>query len=148
MQLKQPYADSLPYWKTSNISAESWIDKAKEELRRANGKIVTEMFASAEGKEGYMLTFSFGEDVFSIQWPVLKPSSSKEADKKSAKVQAATMLYHDIKARCVSARVLGIRSAFMGYLLMANGQTADQVSNADYMMMIPKVLMLGTGDNK
>lgn len=58
------------------------------------------------------------------------------------RVQAATMLYHDVKSRCVSARVMGIRSAFMGYLLFENGQTASQMSNADYLMLVPNILML------
>jgi len=140
----EKYADDLPYWKTGKSSADTWIDKAKEEIRRAKGKIITEAFASSDGKEGYLLTFSFGEDSFSIQWPVLPARAIKDA--KAAKVQAATMLYHDVKARCVSARVMGVRSAFMGYLLLENGLTASQVSNAEYMALVPRVLMLGSGN--
>lgn len=141
--MTHPYADELPYFKTSTVAPDTWVDKAKEEIKRAKGKVETEAFASSEGKEAYLLGFSFGDDKFSIHWPVLKPRNSKDA--KAAKVQAATMLYHDVKSRCVSARVMGIRSAFMGYLLMSNGQTADQVSNAEYMMLVPSVLMLGSG---
>lgn len=141
--MTQPYAEDLPYFKTSTVSIDTWIDKAKEEIKRAKGKVETEAFASTDGKEAYLLSFSFGEDKFSIQWPVLKVRNQKDA--KAAKIQAATMLYHDVKSRCVSARVMGIRSAFMGYLLMANGKTADQMSNAEYLMFIPQVLMLGSG---
>jgi len=139
----QPYADDLPYFKTSKMASDSWIDKAKVEIVRAKGQVETEAFASGDGKEAFLLGFSFGEDRFTIHWPVLKPRDIKDA--KAAKVQAATMLYHDVKSRCISARVMGVRSAFMGYLLMANGQTADQVSNAEYMLLVPRMIMLGDG---
>lgn len=137
------HAEELPYWKTSTTSADSWIEKAKKEIQRAKGVINTEAFAATDGKQAFLLTFSFGEDRFSIQWPVLQPKNIN--DMKAAKIQAATMLYHDVKSRCVSARVMGIRSAFMGYLLLDNGMTASQVSNAEYLMLVPKVLLLPSG---
>lgn len=137
------YADDLPYFKTSQVVSDTWIDMAKEEIRRAKGKVETEAFASSDGKQAFLLTFAFGEDHYSIQWPVL--AVRKSTDAKAAKIQAATMLYHDVKSRCISARVLGVRSAFMGYLLLDNGLTASQVTNAEYMMLVPKVLMIADG---
>lgn len=141
------YADDLPYWKTGQSSPDVWLDNAKEEIRRAKGKVITEAFASTDGKQAYMLSFSFGQDTYTIHWPVLNCKSGKDVDKRAAKIQAATMLYHDVKSRCVSARVMGIRSAFMGYLQLANGQTASQVSNDEYLMLAPPVLMLSSGQS-
>lgn len=138
------YADDLPYWKTSTISPDAWIYKAKEEIRRADGKVESEAFASTDNKRAFLLTFLFDADKFVIQWPVLQPKSMK--DEMAAKIQAATMLYHDVKSRCINARVMGARTAFMGYLLLDNGQTASQVSNAEYLMFVPKVLMLPSGN--
>lgn len=139
------YAHELPYWKTGRSAAEVWIEKAKVEIKRAKGKVEREAFASENDKEAFLLTFAFGDDRFSIQWPVLPAKSGKDVDKRAAKVQAATMLYYDVKSRCVSARVLGVRSAFMGYLMLENGLTASQVSAADYLTLVPKVLMIADG---
>jgi hypothetical protein len=158
------------YWKTSKTSPDTWLEKAKREIERAGGKALREAFGregdgraaytwlekakreieraggkalrEAFGREGdgraaYMLEFELGGDVFRVVWPVLPSRSGNE---RAARIQAATMLYHDVKARGISAKVLGVRSAFFSYLALPDGRTASQASAPELMREIPQML--------
>lgn len=133
------YADQFPYWKSGGSSPEAWVDKACREVERAGGRVVLEMFAqnSAQMQAGYLLQFQLEGDGFRIQWPVLQPRQAK--DLPAARRQAATMLYHDVKTRCVSARVLGARRAFFGFLVLPDGRTAAECA-AGELKALPAVL--------
>lgn len=136
------YAEDVPYFQTSQSAADTWMDKAKTEIRGIGGKVVSEAFgADGDGRAAFMLVFSIASEQYKIVWPVLP---SRSGNDKAAKVQAATALYHDVKARVVSAKFQGIRGAFMGYLLLPNGQTATEATSADFVMLMP-TMMLGSG---
>lgn len=123
------------YWKTSKTSPDTWVDKAKRELTRVDGHVLAEGFGrDSNGNAAYMLQFELGGDVFKIIWPVLP---SRAGNEKAARIQAATMLYHDVKARCVSAKVVGTRSAFFAYLALPDGRTASQATDPELMHGIP-----------
>lgn len=106
---------------------------------RADGIVLGEGFGSEPqtGRAAYMLAFEFAGERFKVIWPVL---SSKSGDQRAARIQAATMLFHDVKARCISAKVLGHRTAFFSYYLLPNGRTATEVSAPELLDAIPKFL--------
>ncbi len=137
---KQLYAEDVGhYWKTGTSSPDTWIDKAKREITSVGGRIEQEAFVSdADGRSAFMLGFTIGSDAFRAIWPVL-PTRTK-GNERAARIQAATMLYHDVKARCVSAKVLGARAAFFTYLMLPDGRTAAQASTPELGERFPKLL--------
>ena len=119
-----PYGEDINYWQTSRSSSDSWIEKTSKQLQKLNGSILAEAFGKdASGNSAFMLAFEIGGDEFKVVWPILP---SKTDNNHASKIQAATMLYHDIKARCISATVLGVRTAFFSYLLLPNGRTTTE----------------------
>ena len=135
------YAEDVNYWKTGTTAPDTWIDNAKKEIRAAGGKTLGEAFGSDDqGRAAYMLEFSFGGERFRAVWPVLR---SRAGNVKAARIQAATMLYHDIKAKCVSAKVHGPRAAFFQYLMLPDGRTAAQVAAPELTTTYPKMLAAG-----
>jgi len=128
MNAKTTYAEEVNYWKTGQSSPDTWIDRAKGEIIATGGKVLSEAYGSemATGRSAFMLSFSFGEDMFKAVWPVL-PSKSK--NEKAARIQAATMLYHDIK-----------NSAFFHYLMLPDGRNVSQASNVELSELFPRML--------
>lgn len=141
--MKQPYAEEVNYWQTSTKSPDTWIDSAKKEIKGVGGTVLNEAYGSDHtGRAAFMLMFQIGDDMFKVVWPVLL---SKGKNEKAARVQAATMLYHDVKSKCVSAKVLGTRAAFFGYLLLPNGVSVSQMATPDLQDAIPELLSLPSG---
>jgi hypothetical protein len=134
------YAEDVNYWKTGTSGPDVWIDKAKAEIRAAGGKVLGEAFGNSDGRAAFMLEFAFGADRFRVVWPVL--TSKTKADR-AARVQAATMLYHDVKAKCVSAKVHGMRAAFFQYAVLPDGRTAATVATPELLQLYPKMLKAG-----
>ena len=140
------YAEELNYWQTSTVSPDTWIDKAKKLIADFGGRILADAFgADGDGRSAFMIAFEISGDRFKIIWPVLKSRSGNE---KAARRQAATFIYHDVKAKCLSATVLGARSAFFSYLLLPDGRTVSEASDSEVINLLPSIvrLELGTGD--
>lgn len=144
------YAEDVNYWKTSKSSPDTWMGRAKCQIERLGGQIQLEGFGSepVTGRAAFMLTFVIGNDRFKIIWPVLL---SKNGNERAARVQAATMLYHDIKTKCISAAVLGTRAALFSFLMLPDGRTTAEVSTPELMQAMPEIfappmLRLDTGD--
>lgn len=137
--MELPFAEKVNYWKTGNSSPDVWIEKSKREIEIAGGIVLREAFGSESttGREAYMLEFSFGGEVFKLIWPVLP---SEYGETKAARRQAATMLYHDVKSRCVAAKVLGNRSAFFNYLMLPDGSCVSQLANNDLARQLPDLM--------
>ncbi len=97
----ETYAEDLNYWQTSRTSSDTWIEKAKRQITQAGGTVLGEGFGSEAqtGRAAYMIAFQIDGQAFRITWPVLPSRTGKTT---AARIQAATMLYHDIKARCLS----------------------------------------------
>lgn len=139
--MAQVYAEDVNYWKSGTSAPDTWIDRAKKEIVAAGGKVGNEAFGRDEtGRAAYMLEFSFGAERFRVVWPVLK---SRAGNERAARIQAATMLYHDIKAKAVSAKVHGARAAFFQYLALPDGRTAAQAAAPELTMLYPKLLTAG-----
>ena len=136
------YAEDVNYYKTGTSAPDTWIEKAKSEIKAAAGKVHGEAFGSeaATGRAAFMLEFEFSGERFRAVWPVLPCRAKSAANERAAKVQAATMLYHDVKARCISAKVLGVRTAFFSYLMLPDGRTAAQVATPEVAQMWPRML--------
>lgn len=143
------YADDVNYWKTGQSSPDTWIDKAKGEIRAAGGKVLSEAYGrDGDGHAAFMIEFGFVDERYRAVWPVLPTRTKKEVDERAARIQAATMLYHDVKAKAVSAKVHGVRAAFFQYLLLSDGRTAAQVATPELAQHWPRVLMLPKGGNE
>lgn len=140
--MSELYAEDVGnYWKTGTRAPDAWIDLAKKEIGSAGGKVLSEAYGRDDtGRAAFMLEFAFASERFRAIWPVLKSRTNNE---KAARIQAATMLYHDVKARCVSAKVLGTRAAFFSYLLLPDGRTAAQVAAPELVTLYPKLLTGG-----
>ena len=69
-------------------------------------------------------------------WPVLE---SKSGNLRAARVQAATSLYHEVKAACVKAKFLGTRTAFLAYWLLPDGRAAAEVTSAELSATLPQL---------
>jgi hypothetical protein len=132
------YAEDVNYWQSSTTSPDTWLGKAKTEILRAGGRPGAELFGNdGQGRSAYMLEFELAGERYRAVWPVLP---SKTRNERAARIQAATMLYHDIKARCVAAKVLGGRAAFLTYLLLPDGRTAADASTPELAERWPKLL--------
>lgn len=140
MNTKMPYAEDMPYWRTSKTSVDSWLEKVKLEIKRAGGVIIMSMYGDDHlGRAGFMIRFQFGDDYFQMTWPVLRPKSG-DKDLPAAKVQAATMMYHSVKAKAVEIRVRGARAAFYGDLLLNDGRTTSEASQEAFLGSLPALL--------
>ena len=137
-----PFAEDINYWRTSKSADARWVEKAKQQIEEAGGRVLGDGFGSdaTTGQSAYMLAFELNGVPYKITWPVLPTKTKKPDIILAARVQAATMLYRDIKARCVTAKVLGTRSAFFSYLLLPNGSTATELAVPELVDQIPELL--------
>lgn len=135
------YAEDMNYWKTSKRSVDTWMEMTRKEIEKADGDFLGEAYASeSNGRAAFVIKFALDGDEFRITWPILE---SKTGNDKAAKVQASTMMYYDVKARCLAARVLGARVSFMSFLVLPDGRTAGQVASTDFLQMLPRMLSAG-----
>ncbi len=132
-----PYAEDVNYWKTGSSSPDSWIAKAIKQIEDVGGEITAEGFGRAAGHSAYMLGFVFDQEAFKITWPVLE---SHKGEEMAARRQAATFLYHDVKARCMVVKIKTPRVAFFEYLQLPDGRSAGQLANPELLANVPKML--------
>lgn len=132
------YAEDINYWKTSKSSPDMWIDRAKHQIEQLGGKILIEGFGSESmtGRTAFILSFELSGNEFKIIWPVLP---NKTDNNRAAKIQAATMLYHDVKAKCISSAVLGSRAAFFSFLVLPDGRTVTEAAIPELVRAIPNL---------
>lgn len=117
-----PYAEDISYFKTSQSSPDTWIERACAQIEKLGGTVYTHAFGKDnKGNSAYMLQFEIEKQPFKAIWPVLPIRD--ESNQSGAKRQAATLLFHDIKAKCLEATVKGAKVAFFEYLLLPDGKT-------------------------
>ncbi len=133
------HAENVNYWQTGKASPDSWLEKAKKEIRTVGGQVVGSGSFSEDitGRAGFMLAFQLDGEKFTIKWPVLR---SKKGNLQAAQRQAATALYHEVKAACVKVKFLGARSAFFAYLVLPDGRTATEVTSPEFLEILPELL--------
>ena len=144
MSKSLPYAEDINYWKTGTSSPDTWIDRAKAEIKAAGGKMLGDAYGNdaTTGRSAYMLQFILEGEPFKIVWPVLP---ARGGNARAAQIQAATMLYHDVKARCVSAKVLGGKAAFFTYIQLPDGRNASEVATPDLVNHLPSMFKMLPG---
>lgn len=132
------HAETINYWKTSRTAPDTWLEKAKREIRRAGGQVLGSgsMTDDVTGRAGFMIAFVLDGDRFALKWPVLQ---SKSGNLKAARIQSATALYHEVKAACVKAKFIGIRAAFFAYLQLPDGRTAAEATTPELVEALPAV---------
>jgi len=133
------YAEDANYWKSGKSDPDTWLEKCKKEIKAVGGKINREVIVSEDGKTGYSLEFAIADDQFKIIWPVLKCRNydTNGVSARAAKIQAATFMYHDIKAKCMVVKILGARRAFFGDMLLSDGRIAYQVAGDELAKFVP-----------
>jgi len=136
--------ENLPFWKTSRSSPDTWIDRTVDLIKKFDGELLNQAQGTdhKSGRAAFLIVFKLQGDTFKIVFPVLKPQ--KDSDARSAKVQAATILYHDVKSRLISAKILGARNVFFGNLLLKNGATAAELENP--MLSVKRIFSLEDGN--
>lgn len=141
---KLPYAEDVNYFKTGTSAPETWTNKAIAEIQAVGGKVTGRAFGEdmTTKRSAFMLQFILDGESFKLVWPVLP---SRGGNVRAAQIQAATMLYHDVKARCVSAKVLGGKAAFFTYIQLPDGRNASEVSTSDLVNHLPSMFKMLPG---
>ena len=132
---KLPYAEDVNYWMTGKSSPDIWVERARHQITELGGKVTGEGFGQdGEGRAAFMLQFTRETETYRVVWPVLQ---SFRGNERAARAQAATMLYHPVKALCLAATVLGTRAAFFSHLLLPDGRQASQLAGDEIASAIP-----------
>ena len=133
---ERPNAEDINYWKTSQSQPDKWLESAARQIEKLNGKVVAYAYGMDHNtsKKAYMFAFEIQGQAYKVVWPILESRSGNDL---AAKRQAATLLYHDIKAKCLTATVLGHQQAFFSYMLLPNGRTTTEASIEELAKGIP-----------
>lgn len=134
--MKLPNAEDVNYWQTSQTDPDTWIEKTHKLILGFGGKIKSYAFGSdpASGSAAYLLVFEMQGDYFRIVWPVLPTRSGKL---RAAKIQATTLMYHDVKARLLTLEIFGARHAFFQYLMLSDGRVASEIASQELLSGVP-----------
>lgn len=136
---ERPYADDLNYWKTSRKSADTWLEDTVDLIEKMGGRVVSRAFGQDGCGAAFLLAFEAPDgERFKLVWPVLE--TKHVGDEKSARVQAATMIYHHVKSLCLAAKVFGIRTAFFSHYLLPDGQTVTELTDDEVQKHIPALI--------
>ena len=139
--MELPFAEDIGhYWQTGSSSPDTIMEKTKKVIEGSGGIVTAEGYGSVEDKAAYMIAFKFGEDNFRVTWPVLPSRTGKEF---AAKRQAATLLFYDIKAKAMTASVLGAKVAFFSYMRLPDGRVAGELANPELSSAFPLQLKQG-----
>lgn len=126
MSNQLPYAKDLPYWRSGSSAPDVWLEKAVAIVKKLGGTNVSCLSGMTDNGGTFLMQFDHGTERYRVIWPVLRVQRPDEM--RAAQIQAATMLYHDCKAKALVAQVLGIRTAFIGQLLVNESQTVSQIA--------------------
>jgi len=133
-----PYAEDIGhYWQTSQSPPDTWIERAKKVIEDMGGEILADGFGSTGERAAFMLGFKFKEQKYKVVWPVLPSQTGKGL---AAKRQAATLLYHDVKAKAMTASVLGVETAFFSYMMLTDGRVSSELARPELAEAFPKLL--------
>ncbi len=106
-------------------------------VKHIGGTVTSSGFGSSNEKSAFMIQFHFDGEDYRIVWPVLESKTDNEL---AAKRQAATMLYHDVKAKLISAQIIGIKTAFFSWICLPNGKVASECYAPELLAQAPKFL--------
>lgn len=138
------YADELSYWKTSTTSPDNWISKTKRIIEDNGGSVVSDLQGTINGRTAFMINFVFNGESYRITFPTMP--TRKPADQPAAKIQAATLIYHEVKSRIMASLVLGKRVAFFQYYVLPSGKTPAEGMDINETMQVISGLQLASGN--
>jgi len=139
--MKLPYAEDIGhYWQTSQSSPDQWTAKTRKLVENLGGKVTAEGYGATDQTAAYMLAFELKGQRYKVIWPVLPSATGKGG---AAKRQAATLLYHDIKAKVMTASVLGPEVAFFSYMVLPDGRAASEIPRPELAECFPLQLREG-----
>lgn len=118
--MELPYAEDCSYWKTSKSGVEGWLDKTERLIEQIEGEVITRIAGKSGGKEAIMFVWELKGEQYKLMWPVLP---TKKDERSAAMRQAATMIYHDTKARINRLKIFPPEVVFSDWLVLPNGQT-------------------------
>ena len=132
-----PCAEDVNYWMTSKASADTWLDKTHNMLVKHGGRVVSTIVGRKDGFAAIGFVFELDGAMFKIVWPILDTRNG-EVNSHAARRQAATYVWHDIKARLMNRLVWGGRKAFLAYL-MPPGSTVNlmEMNDPDIRKLLP-----------
>lgn len=138
------YAEDVNYWKSGTSAPDTWIDKALKLIEEKGGTITATGYGhdAVSGRAAYMVGFDADGESFKVVWPVLE---SRNGDHAAARRQAATMLFHDVKAKMIAAQVLGFRVSFFQWIKLPSGAVAYQLTGPELEDQLPPLLTHAPG---
>ncbi|MEL6526016.1 MAG: hypothetical protein AAFQ07_09935 [Chloroflexota bacterium] len=136
----RPKAYDVNYWKSSKSSPDTWVERTKDEIECIGGVILSELAGTMNGKTAFMIAFQLDDHYYKIVYEVLPIDDPK--DLIAAKRQAATAMYHEVKALCVAAKFRGVKAAFNSYLVLEDGRTVAEHTEPDLIESLPKVFLI------
>jgi hypothetical protein len=120
-----------------------WLDNAVKQLKDHGATDIVIAQGGQGGREVFMLQFTLRGMKHKVVWPVLPLSmhvKDTESNLNAARRQAATSLYHDVKARCVAATRYGDRFGFFQFQLLPDGRTIQECSLPELSEGLPKLM--------
>lgn len=141
-----PYAESVNYFGTSTTAPDSWIERTVKIIQGMGGVVTGHAFGGdpSTGRAAFMIAFYHGQERFRIVWPVLPVRNSKH--ERAAKIQAATLLYHDVKGKLIKAKIFGMKSAFFEHWLLPDGRAVVNVAAPELYEAFAPGFLLGGGN--
>lgn len=136
-----PAAEDVNYWRTGRSAVDSWIDKCCRLIDEVGGTIIQKGMIWQNGDSVCLLAFSIDGESYRVGWPVLKTRAG-DSDDPAARIQAATFMYHDVKAKVMIAKVLGPRCAFIGNLMVTKNSTVGELNNLQLQKALPQLPLL------
>ena len=123
--MELPFAEDVSYWKSSKSDPNAWLSRTEDLIVKFGGVVKVVARGNMEGRSAYLIEFEHEAEKFKILFPVL-PTQRDET--RAAERQAATLIYHDVKARLLRAEIFGVKSAFFEFLMLPDGRTVNQLA--------------------
>jgi len=133
-----PYAEDVNFWKSSKSNSDTWLDRTEDLITKYDGVILVRAKGMNNGESAFLVEFKHKKSIFKIVWPILP---TKQNEIRAAERQAATLIYHDVKARILRSHIFGFENAFFDFMLLPNGKTVSQMSTVELQDIEPKLLM-------
>ncbi len=139
--MKLPYAEDVDYWRSgTKRTPAQWIELTISQIRDHGGKNIVNATGEIDGREGFMVQFSLDGDRYKIIWPVLPTRNNYQDSASAARRQGATTLYHDVKARLVTAARYGNEFAFFQFRELPDGRTVGELAAPELTDSLPQLL--------
>lgn len=123
MSEELPYGEDVPYWKTGRTDPSTIIAGVVSMIEDYGGTVTQELQGRVGSRAGFLIEFFLEGDDYRVAWPVLESKKGAGTERIAAMRQAATFIKHDVKAKLLSASVIGVKAAFSPYLITEQGVT-------------------------